>query len=91
MTEPATDNERPQTSTRDPEELRRRLEAWLVGQHGPGTDPAVTGLRTPERNGMSSETVLFDLEVAEAGRRIDDAVCGPPGPRELGGPRLPHL
>ncbi len=69
MTEPATDNDRPQTSTRDPEELRRRLQAWLVGQHGSGTDPSVTGLRTPERNGMSSETVLFDLEATIDGER----------------------
>jgi aminoglycoside phosphotransferase (APT) family kinase protein len=69
MTEPSTDNERPQTSTRDPEDLRQRLEAWLVGQHGPGADPSVTGLRSPERNGMSSETVLFDLETTIEGQR----------------------
>ncbi len=69
MTEPSSDNERPQTSTRDPEELRRRLQAWLADQPGAGADPLVTDLRTPERNGMSSETVLFDLESSLDGAR----------------------
>ena len=62
MPEPSAENERPVTSTRDPEELRQRLEAWLATQLEPGADPLVSGLHSPERNGMSSETVLFDLE-----------------------------
>jgi aminoglycoside phosphotransferase (APT) family kinase protein len=58
MTE--TDGDRPQlkTSTRDREKLRQGLVTWL------GTkvqDPAVTDLVVPESNGMSSETLLFDL------------------------------
>jgi aminoglycoside phosphotransferase (APT) family kinase protein len=52
--------ERPQTSTRDYGQLRAQLEAWL-DQRVPGS--AVSDLIVPESNGMSSETVLFDLTV----------------------------
>ncbi|MEU6765833.1 phosphotransferase family protein [Streptomyces sp. NPDC046853] len=50
---------RPRTTTRDPEELTRRLTAWL-GARLPGAK--ATGVRVPESNGMSSETLLFDIE-----------------------------
>ena len=49
---------RPRTTTRDPEELGRRLAAWVDGWL-PGA--TVDGLSVPRTNGMSSETVLFDL------------------------------
>lgn len=50
---------RPRTSTREPEELARRLTAWLDGRL-PGA--RVSGVRVPASNGMSSETLLFDIE-----------------------------
>ncbi|UQX00189.1 phosphotransferase family protein [Streptomyces sp. RerS4] len=50
---------RPRTSTRDPEELGRRLAAWLDGEL-PGAK--VVGTSVPASNGMSSETLLFDIE-----------------------------
>ncbi|MET9077089.1 phosphotransferase family protein [Streptomyces sp. NPDC004232] len=50
---------RPRTSTRDPEELGRRLTAWL-GTRLPGAK--ATGITVPASNGMSSETLLFDIE-----------------------------
>jgi aminoglycoside phosphotransferase (APT) family kinase protein len=53
-------SERPRTSTRDYDELRAQLEAW-VGLRMPGA--VVSDLIVPESNGMSSETVLFDLAV----------------------------
>ena len=49
---------RPRTTTRDPAELQRRLAAW-VADWLPGA--TVGGLTVPPSNGMSSETVLFDL------------------------------
>ncbi|GAA1517177.1 phosphotransferase family protein [Streptomyces albidochromogenes] len=49
---------RPRTTTRDPEELVRRLTAWL-GARLPGA--RVGGVAAPASNGMSSETLLFDL------------------------------
>ena len=49
---------RPRTTTRDPAELERRLGAW-VDSWLPGS--TVGGLSVPPTNGMSSETVLFEL------------------------------
>ncbi|MFG3286619.1 phosphotransferase family protein [Streptomyces sp. NPDC048111] len=50
---------RPRTSTRDPEDVGRRLTAWL-GTRLPGA--RVRDIRVPSSNGMSSETLLFDIE-----------------------------
>ncbi|MFI6149568.1 phosphotransferase family protein [Streptomyces sp. NPDC051109] len=50
---------RPRTSTREPGELGRRLAAWLDGRL-PGAK--VTNVAVPASNGMSSETLLFDIE-----------------------------
>ena len=53
-------SDRPTTSTRDYDQLRVQLEAWLQ-ERVPGA--TVSELIVPESNGMSSETVLFDLTV----------------------------
>jgi aminoglycoside phosphotransferase (APT) family kinase protein len=47
------------TTTRDPEETARQLEAWLARTLGPRAHPSITEVTSPESNGMSSETVLF--------------------------------
>ncbi|PNE37656.1 phosphotransferase family protein [Streptomyces noursei] len=75
---------RPRTTTRDPEDLTRRLTAWLASRtqalgpsHGLPTPaeqggpppaagaslpgPRVTAVTVPASNGMSSETLLFDI------------------------------
>ncbi|SEM24078.1 phosphotransferase family protein [Streptacidiphilus jiangxiensis] len=52
------DAPRPRTTTRDPELLRARLRTWVSGWR-PGA--TVTELSAPQSNGMSSDTVLFDL------------------------------
>ncbi|MFI5803882.1 phosphotransferase family protein [Streptomyces sp. NPDC051561] len=54
---------RPRTTTRDPEELGRRLTAWFQPQL-PGA--RVHDIRVPDSNGMSSETLLFDLDHPDA-------------------------
>ncbi|MFJ6087678.1 phosphotransferase family protein [Streptomyces sp. NPDC092369] len=53
---------RPRTSTRDPQEIGRRLTAWLDTRL-PGAK--ATGVTVPASNGMSSETLLFDIEHPE--------------------------
>ncbi|MEY9989826.1 aminoglycoside phosphotransferase (APT) family kinase protein [Streptomyces sp. V4I8] len=50
---------RPRTTTRDPEEITRRLTAWL-GTRLPGAK--AVRVTVPESNGLSSETLLFDIE-----------------------------
>jgi aminoglycoside phosphotransferase (APT) family kinase protein len=47
------------TSTRDPQELAGRLQQWLSGLLGHGSEPAISEVSSPESNGMSSETLLF--------------------------------
>lgn len=64
--------ERPTTSSRDYDELRERLAAWL-GRQLPDADPVLSELHVPETNGMSSETVLFDVELTEGGERTTKA------------------
>lgn len=53
---------RPRTSTRDPEEIARRLTGWL-GSRLPGAK--AVGVTVPQSNGMSGETLLFDIEHPE--------------------------
>jgi aminoglycoside phosphotransferase (APT) family kinase protein len=64
-----TETSRPRTSTRDPAELGRRLEQWL-GEKLPGA--ALSELTVPESNGMSSETVLFEVAWSEGVAGHDD-------------------
>ena len=69
-------SDRPKTSTRDYEQLRAQLQAWLQ-EREPGA--TVSELIVPESNGMSSETVLFDLIGARRARTAG-----------LGGPHRPR-
>jgi aminoglycoside phosphotransferase (APT) family kinase protein len=66
MIEPSDDGaptlERPQTSTRDHDALRAGLEAWLARQYPAGASPRITSFEVPASNGLSSETVLLDVE-----------------------------
>lgn len=66
MIEPGDDGapslERPQTSTRDRDTLRAGLEAWLARQLPSGASPRITSFEIPASNGLSSETVLLDVE-----------------------------
>lgn len=55
---------RPRTSTRDLDDLHRRLVAWL-GRHV--DSPEVSALVAPETNGMSSETLLFEARWRQGG------------------------
>jgi aminoglycoside phosphotransferase (APT) family kinase protein len=61
------ETERPITSTRDLEALRLRLERWFRGVEG--TTVRVSDLAAPEGTGMSSETLLFEVELGGASRR----------------------
>lgn len=64
-----TETSRPRTSTRDPADLGRRLEQWLGGKL-PGA--TLSHLSVPESNGMSSETVLFEVAWSEGAPGHDD-------------------
>jgi aminoglycoside phosphotransferase (APT) family kinase protein len=55
---------RPRTSTRQPAELERALGRWLAGKL-PGA--RLSAISVPESNGMSSETVLFEVAWVDDG------------------------
>ncbi len=57
------------TSTRDRDEMARRLQAWLSGVLGGDRRPEVTEVSAPEGNGMSSETLLFTALWDDDGER----------------------
>lgn len=52
---------------RDPDEVARRLERWLAGRLGPRSAPRVTIAPVSGSSGISSETLLFDLQWNDAG------------------------
>jgi aminoglycoside phosphotransferase (APT) family kinase protein len=53
---------KPRTSTRDHVDLRQRLTEWLTAQLPAGAAPTVSELSAPTTNGLSSETLLFDVD-----------------------------
>jgi aminoglycoside phosphotransferase (APT) family kinase protein len=53
---------RPQTSTRDRDTLRTHLQAWLTSRLPDSASPRITSFEIPSSNGLSSETVLLDVE-----------------------------
>ncbi len=57
----------PQTSTRDHDQTRVALEGWLASMLPEGASPRITRYEPPSGNGMSSETVLFDVEWSDRG------------------------
>jgi aminoglycoside phosphotransferase (APT) family kinase protein len=60
---------RPEESRRDPEQTRIDIERWLATKLPAGAEPLVDAVHVPERNGMSSETVLVDASWIEDGDR----------------------
>ena len=67
----ALPSDRITTSTRDPEELGRRIGRWLGGVLPAGAEPSVSEVVTPEGNGMSSETILFTARWQEGGAEVE--------------------
>ena len=58
-----------QRSSRDASTLPDRLAGWLATVLPAGADPAVTMHSGVDANGMSSETLLLDVDWTEAGAR----------------------
>ncbi|MFD4295234.1 phosphotransferase family protein [Rhodococcus sp. NPDC058532] len=60
---------RPRDSRRDTDHLRAAFQSWLTDRLPDDADALVRGVRLPDANGMSSETVLVDAEWTEHGSR----------------------
>ncbi|GAA4812068.1 phosphotransferase family protein [Nocardioides caeni] len=59
-----------QRSSRDADDVRARLTAWLASVLPDGADPDVTVHDGIQTNGMSSETVLLGVTSTEDGARV---------------------
>src|SRR5437763_2723703 len=63
-------------SSREPEEVRRRLEAWLILRLPAGSAPSVPEVHATEATGVSTETMLFDARWTEDGQeRVEHLVA----------------
>jgi len=69
----ANDHETVTRSSRSPGQLQTRLQEWL-GSQMPDRNPVVHGVRSPDANGMSSETLLVDAEWDHDGDRRPHAL-----------------
>ena len=83
------ETERPQTSTRDYEQLKSGLQAWLATQLPAEAAPEVSALEVPSTNGMSSETVLFDLATTHGNVRTAHAYVARVAPEDTAVPVFP--
>src|SRR5262245_53195624 len=57
----------PLPTARDPEQMRKRLRAWLERVLPAGAAPSVSEVTAPSGTGLSSETLLFDAHWRERG------------------------
>jgi aminoglycoside phosphotransferase (APT) family kinase protein len=53
-----------QRTTRDYQVMRAALQRWIAGKFPEGAEPEITSFDVPAKNGMSSETILFDVAVS---------------------------
>lgn len=81
---------RMQRSSRDATTLPTRLSAWLTTVLPPGADPTVTVHSGVDANGMSSETIILDVDWVEDGesRRGEYVARVAPAAEDL--PVFPH-
>jgi aminoglycoside phosphotransferase (APT) family kinase protein len=79
---PDDESAKPKTSTRDRGEIAARLAEWLRAVTGADMLPVVSGLRGPDKGGLSSETLLADLtwSVKDEHHRRSVVVRLPPPP-----------
>ncbi len=80
---------RPQTSTRDRQELRRRLADWFRQNLPPGAAPEVSELGGPSATGMSSETLLFEVSWREDGGSVTESCAARLRPEPTAMPVFP--
>lgn len=87
-TNPPTDHQL-QVSSREPEQLRARLEQWLHAQLPAGTNPVVRDISSTSATGMSSDTVLFSTSWTEAGTTTEHPMVARIAPDEADVPVFP--
>src|SRR5438309_7107047 len=76
-------------TSRDPEQLRKRLEAWLGTKLPAGASPLISEFQATSANGMSSDTVLFQATWAEADATRSERLVARIAPDEADIPVFP--
>jgi aminoglycoside phosphotransferase (APT) family kinase protein len=70
-------------SSRDPAQMRGRLEDWLRTQLPADADPKVLSIEGTSANGMSSETLLLSAEWSEGDRRTEHPMVARVAPADV--------
>ncbi|TMM18270.1 MAG: phosphotransferase family protein [Actinobacteria bacterium] len=76
-------------SSRDPEEVRRRLQSWLVRRLPAGSAPSVPEVHPTEATGVSTETLLFEARWTEDGRERSEQLVARVAPDRVDVPVFP--
>ncbi len=80
-----------QRSSRDPKQLRSRLESWFGQMLPPGSNPSVPELDSAtSANGMSSETVLLTASWTEDGKKREEQLVARVAPDPADVPVFPE-
>lgn len=90
MSEPTTRFDATRVSTRDQRELHSRLTAWFEATLGAGSRPRLSPFSSPGKAGMSSETLLFELQWTEDGQARSGHFVARLPPPEDAFPLFPH-
>ena len=76
-------------SSREPEQVRRRLESWLTLRLPAGSAPMVTEVHATEATGVSTETMLFEARWTEGGRARSEQLVARVAPDQVDVPVFP--
>jgi len=90
MAEVERETEKPKTSTRELDDVRAALTAWLATQLPADAAPRLGELSTPTSGGMSSETVLFDATWNESGHEEARSLVARLAPEDSAVPVFPR-
>jgi aminoglycoside phosphotransferase (APT) family kinase protein len=76
-------------TSREPEQVRRRLESWLALRLPAGSAPMVTEVHPTEATGVSTETLLFEARWTEGGRARSEHLVARVAPDRVDVPVFP--
>jgi aminoglycoside phosphotransferase (APT) family kinase protein len=76
-------------AARDLVQVRERLEGWLVERFPAGAAPVVSDLVVPDSNGVSTETILFDVRWTSDGEVRSASMVARVAPDEANRPIFP--
>jgi aminoglycoside phosphotransferase (APT) family kinase protein len=76
-------------TSRDPEQVRRRLEDWLVRRLPAGSAPSVPAVHPTEATGVSTETLLFEARWTDDGKERSEQLVARVAPDQVDVPVFP--